>query len=130
MSEMTITAERLKKLRLDRGMTQAEVAKLIGVERVTYLKYENGENKPVRKLKELSNIFGVSIDYLLGNNEESRGEYEKISVDTNQRVVKSRPLDEKQTRLINGYEELTDYGQMLLMGMLDSLQQTHSRVMK
>lgn len=61
------TGKRLRHLREERGLSQEEVAKAIGVGRVTYLKYENGENRPVRKLKELSAFFNVSIDYLLGN---------------------------------------------------------------
>ena len=64
---ITNTGERLKKLRTERGYSQEDVAKLIGVGRTTYLKYENGDNKPTRKLKELSALFSVSTDYLLGN---------------------------------------------------------------
>ena len=63
--------ERLKQLRTERGYSQEDVAKLIGVGRTTYLKYENGDNKPTRKLKELSALFGVTTDYLLGNNTPS-----------------------------------------------------------
>lgn len=58
---------RLRKLREEKELSQAEVAKLIGVGRTTYLKYESGENRPTRKLKELSQLFGVSMDYILGN---------------------------------------------------------------
>ena len=61
------TGNRLRKLREEKQMSQEEVAKLIGVGRTTYLKYETGENKPTRKLKELSNLFSVSADYLLCN---------------------------------------------------------------
>jgi len=50
------TGKRLRELREARGLSQEEVAKAIGVGRVTYLKYENGENRPVRKLKELSSL--------------------------------------------------------------------------
>lgn len=64
---MSITTERLRNLRLSKGYSQEDVAKLIGVGRTTYLKYENGDNRPTRKLKELSSLFNVSIDYLLGN---------------------------------------------------------------
>jgi repressor LexA len=63
---MTITGERLRSLREQRGQSQEEIAKLIGVGRTTYLKYESGENKPTRKLKELSALFNVTSDYLMG----------------------------------------------------------------
>ena len=63
---MTTTGQRLRMLRESRGQSQDEIAKLIGVGRTTYLKYESGENKPTRKLKELSDLFQVSSDYIMG----------------------------------------------------------------
>lgn len=64
---MSITSERLQALRKARGYSQQDVANLIGVGRTTYLKYENGDNKPTRKINELARLFQVSTDYLLGN---------------------------------------------------------------
>ena len=46
---MMNTGKRLRELREAKGLSQEEVAKAIGVGRVTYLKYENGENRPVRQ---------------------------------------------------------------------------------
>lgn len=67
MNGMSITSERLQTLRKARGYSQQDVANLIGVGRTTYLKYENGDNKPTRKINELARLFHVSTDYLLGN---------------------------------------------------------------
>lgn len=67
MNGMSITSERLQALRKARGYSQQDVANLIGVGRTTYLKYENGDNKPTRKINELARLFQVSTDYLLGN---------------------------------------------------------------
>ena len=64
---MNITAKRLKQLREEKRLSQNEVAKLIGISRTAYVKYESGENRPIRKLNELSALFNVSTDYLLGN---------------------------------------------------------------
>ena len=66
MNGMSITSERLQELRKARGYSQQDVAKLIGVGRTTYLKYESGDNRPTRKLNELARLFNVSSDYLLG----------------------------------------------------------------
>ena len=85
------TGKRLRNLREERGLSQEEVAKAIGVGRVTYLKYENGENRPVRKLKELSAFFNVSIDYLLGN-EDSHTHH----MDARTRRQLEKVLDEDQ----------------------------------
>ena len=65
---MTI-GERLKALRKERGYSPEDVAKMLGIGRTTYLKYESGENKPSRKLKELASLFGVTTDYLLGRDD-------------------------------------------------------------
>lgn len=62
-----ITGKRLKTLRLDKEMSQEDVAKIIGISRPAYNKYESGAIKPVRKIKELCDLFGVSADYILGN---------------------------------------------------------------
>ena len=63
---MNITAQRLRKLREQKGLSQREVAESIGMTRTAYNKYERGSSRPVRKLDELSKLFEVSIDYLLG----------------------------------------------------------------
>ena len=60
------TAQRLKKLREEKGLSQNEIAKLLGIDRTTYVKYETGDSKPFRKINELSKLFAVSVDYLLG----------------------------------------------------------------
>ncbi|MCQ2282393.1 MAG: helix-turn-helix domain-containing protein [Bacteroidales bacterium] len=67
---MNNIGQRLRALRIEHGYSQEEMAKLIDVERSTYVKYENNKNRPTRKLSEIARIFGVSTDYLLGNTDE------------------------------------------------------------
>ena len=64
---MNITGERLRQLRENKQLSQGEVAKLIGVARPTYVLYETGKSRPVRKIKELCALFNVTSDYILGN---------------------------------------------------------------
>ena len=64
---MNITGERLRQLRENKQLPQGEVAKLIGVARPTYVLYETGKSRPVRKIKELCALFNVTSDYILGN---------------------------------------------------------------
>lgn len=66
---MDIVAYRLRTLRESKGMSQQKVAKCLGITRTAYNKYENGFSKPVRKLEELSALFGVTADYILGKDE-------------------------------------------------------------
>lgn len=60
-------SERIKELRLEHGMSQDAVGKIIGVKRYSVYGYEKGNNYPeVPGLIALADYFGVSIDYLLG----------------------------------------------------------------
>lgn len=89
----TITASRLRALREQKGLSQSDVAKLIGVTRTAYVAYETGANKPVRKLEELSALFGVSADYILGNDKsETEIQY---SADEQRLIEVYRKLDDR-----------------------------------
>lgn len=58
--------EHLKQLRLAKGLLQRDVATLLGVDRTTYVKYENGSSEPSYEiLKKLADYFNVTVDYLL-----------------------------------------------------------------
>ncbi len=60
-------SENLKKARQDARMTQAEVAKIVGVAKNTYCNWEQGTREPnILKIKALAKLFGVSVDYLVG----------------------------------------------------------------
>lgn len=64
---MSDFSERLKELRLEKGMSQDAVGKVIGVKRYSVWGYEKGRNFPeVPGLIALADYFGVSTDYLLG----------------------------------------------------------------
>ena len=58
---------RLKELRQKKGDTQEDVAKVMGVTRRGYQKWENGESqiKP-EKARQLADYFGVNVAFLLG----------------------------------------------------------------
>lgn len=60
-------SENLKKTRQNARMTQAEVAKAVGVAKNTYCNWEQGSREPnILKIKALAKLFGVSVDYLVG----------------------------------------------------------------
>lgn len=61
------TDNRIKKLRVKSGMTQTQLAKLMSVTRSSVNAWEMGISVPTAaKLVELSLLFHVSTDYLLG----------------------------------------------------------------
>ena len=58
---------RIKELRVERNLTQSEVAKAIGTSQRNIGRWENGENTPAAiYVKALAEFFCVSTDYLLG----------------------------------------------------------------
>lgn len=60
--------DRLKKLREDRGLIQAELGKLIGVSDRVIGYYESNDRIPKKQetFQKISEVFNVSVDYLLG----------------------------------------------------------------
>ncbi|WP_367783333.1 helix-turn-helix transcriptional regulator [Streptococcus pluranimalium] len=63
--------ERLKKLRLEAGLTQKEIAEKFGIKQPTYAQWESGRTKPKGEtLEKFANFFNVSTDYLLGNTDQ------------------------------------------------------------
>lgn len=62
---------RIKQLREELGYTQQELADKLKKAKSTIAMYENETRKPSLKvLKQLSNIFGCSVDYILGISEK------------------------------------------------------------
>lgn len=61
------TYEILRGLREDRDLTQQNIADLLKIGRTMYRRYELGETDiPIRHLKTLCILYGVSADYVLG----------------------------------------------------------------
>lgn len=64
-----MVAERIKQLREQYSMTQANLAKQLGITRSSVNAWEMGISVPsTQYIVELANIFKVSTDYLLGLN--------------------------------------------------------------
>ena len=60
-------SERLKQLRLEKDLRQDQLAKLVHVEKSSISMYENDVRQPSYDvLIRYADIFGVSVDYLLG----------------------------------------------------------------
>lgn len=69
--------EKLKKLRENENLTQAQFAKKFGLLKSSISMYENNIRLPsVEVIKEIAKYFNVSIDYLLGNETSSNKDEE------------------------------------------------------
>ncbi len=65
----------LRKLRISRGMSQQQLANVIGTSQQSINKYENHSVEPdIRTLMKLADLFGTTIDYLVGYVPHSVGE--------------------------------------------------------
>ena len=64
---------RIRDLREDADLTQAQVGKAINVPQRTYAYYESGERMiPPHVLCALSDFYQVSVDYLLGRTDKKQ----------------------------------------------------------
>jgi transcriptional regulator with XRE-family HTH domain len=62
---------RIRDLRNDRGLTQADIAAVLNVKQNTYCQYETGViNYPLELVVKLAEYYGVSVDYLVGLTDE------------------------------------------------------------
>ena len=58
---------RIKDMREDNDLTQAQTAKILMCDQSLYSKYERGERDiPLKLLIELAEYYNVSLDYLVG----------------------------------------------------------------
>lgn len=77
---------RLKELRKEKRLTQEELAREIGISKITVLRWENGERQiKLDKAQKLADFFGVSIAHLLCYDDN---DFEKqIRIDTLNNVL-------------------------------------------
>lgn len=59
--------QRLKDLREDKGLLQADIAALLSISQTVYSRYERGfQTIPICHLLKLADFYQTSTDYLLG----------------------------------------------------------------
>lgn len=57
--------KRLRELREDHDLSQADIAAVLHVSQRTYSRYENNERSiPIDALIKIANIYNVSLDYI------------------------------------------------------------------
>ena len=107
---LDILSSKIKALRKQKKQTQQDIADLLGVRRSTYGEYERGKIlPPMDKLKVLADHFNVSVDFLIGNEEETN---EEIDVSDNLQLAlehlkndndlyfNGQPLDDESRELL------------------------------
>ena len=70
--------QRLRDLREDRDLTQADIAKVLNIAQSDYSKYELGKHMMgIDKYIILANFYNISLDYLTGQIDEPRPLHKK-----------------------------------------------------
>ena len=84
---------RIKDLRQERGWTQAQLAKKMGLVKSTICGYEDESHQPdVPKIHALCDLFGCTADYLLGRSE-----------------ARSPEISQEEIRLLLAWREAPDH---------------------
>ena len=94
-------AERLKRIREKRGMSQAALAKALNVSQGTIGNWETGKRTPdADMLKTISQFFKVTVDELIGNTPELETETPTDSPETIENYINSfrTPAERKAVR--------------------------------
>ena len=107
--------EKLIRLRKIKGITQDELAAIIGVSRQAVYKWENGKSYPeVTKLLEIKNLFNVSIDNLLD---------ESFEIELPKKKRKKRLSEEKKREI-----ELQIENELLYSNATESAENVNNNV--
>ena len=101
---MVSLSERLKALRKTKDMTQEQLAEYMGVSPQAVSRWETGATSPdISALPQLADLFGISIDELLGYDETERHkEISKVIADAEQQINKNiteKPITELRKAL-------------------------------
>ena len=97
--------ENLKKLREEAGISQKQLAELIGVSQQSVNKYENHNIEPdIEVMIRIADYFNTSVDYLIGHTDvrrkiEATHAYE-LNADESAVIEGYRTLSEKQKHCI------------------------------
>lgn len=78
---MRTLIDKLRGLREDNDLTQAQIADILGTSQTMYARYERGANElPIRHLITLCKFYNVSADYFLNTSPDSRRPFRKAAL--------------------------------------------------
>lgn len=100
----------IKKLRKESGMSQAGLAGRLGVTNQAVSKWESGQSLPdITMVPALADVFGVTMDSLLGSPNEGSGEAWEIHTDGYVEIS----LEKRMDIFLKGLEKMPRNGQLL-----------------
>ncbi len=109
-------SDRLKQLRKEKGLTQANLAERLGVSKGTVAMWETGKRMPgYNSLNQLSNLFEKGIDYILDSSINYRSA-ELTEEELSQ--LGEWAVEEKYEDVLRKYALLDDYGKAAVDSVL------------
>lgn len=91
----------------ERGVTAYQVAKATGISTGSLSDWKNGRSSPkVEKLQKIATYFGVSVDYLLGNEQKEEPRSDQID------------LSGVELGFLGDYKELTEENKATVRDMV------------
>lgn len=104
---------RLKELRLERGLSQQQLANQIETTQSNIGRWENGINEPTAsQLIKLANYFDCTIDFLVGRVDD-------FGISDNDRTLQLK--EKSATTFLNLYARLNDSAKNITLDLMRSL---------
>ena len=101
--------DRLKELRIEKNLTQKQLADMLMLSKNSICEYEKGRSEPnIDTLVKLSDIFDCSIDYLVGKSDDFY-------------LTQYANVSDKETIAISLYKKLPEDMQKYVLNTLDLL---------
>ena len=123
---MGIDGERLKKLRLSRGLSPGQIADKLGISRQGYNQYEDGTTRNPRKLEALASFFNVTTDFLLGKGShpvaDPKGYYNDPDVADRVEAIQENP---KLRLLMDASKDLSNEDIDYVVKLVQTLRKAH-----
>jgi len=94
---------KLKELRLQKGLSQKEISNQLQIEYQNYNKYELDKNEPnIETLKKIADYYDVSIDFLVGRPRPF--DFPIIATEEQKQIInKILELSNEQCKLVEAY---------------------------
>jgi transcriptional regulator with XRE-family HTH domain len=101
ISPLETMGERIQQLRKNTGLTQADLAKKIGISHTQMARYEiKNIYPPADVLKSLADVFGTTIDFLVMGDNESKAQASLKDAELINQFKKIAVLPEEEKTLV------------------------------
>lgn len=118
---MTI-GERLKRLRIEKGLTQEEVGNTLGITKAAVQKYENGTITNFRSdtIRKLCKLFGIAPAYFIFDDVEN--DYSSTNSEQLRGMI-IKHFGERFVRFLDILDTLNEDGRQKIMTYIDDISQ-------